>query len=140
MGCHKNQAAANREKIQGAKGGGVAECVRSDPGIQVREIGVVLGAGALMDCGLGLLLGLATPAPTNLRTNYPLDPYDGTDTGSHALALGVAHGCFIKLQFPGWEAFASHVMVDAERGAQGVSKVAIWRAAFQRAGSSVSTT
>ncbi|GAA1858981.1 multicopper oxidase domain-containing protein [Paeniglutamicibacter psychrophenolicus] len=58
--------------------------------------------------------------------NYLLDDREGGDGGSQALALGVAQGGFVELQFPeaGNYPFVSHVMVDAERGAQGVFKVA----------------
>lgn len=57
--------------------------------------------------------------------NYLLDHREGTDGGSQALALGVAQGGFVELRFPeaGNYPFVSHVMVDAERGAQGVFKV-----------------
>ncbi|WP_286166815.1 multicopper oxidase domain-containing protein [Arthrobacter sp. AQ5-05] len=63
---------------------------------------------------------------TWLEGNYLLDHREGTDGGSQALAVGVAQGGFVELKFPeaGNYPFVSHVMVDAERGAQGVFRVA----------------
>lgn len=63
---------------------------------------------------------------TWLEGNYLLDQRDGTEGGSQALALGVAQGGFVELEFPetGNYPFVSHVMIDAERGAQGVFNVA----------------
>jgi nitrite reductase (NO-forming) len=63
---------------------------------------------------------------TWLEGNYLLDDREGGGGGSQALALGVAQGGFVELQFPeaGNYPFVSHMMVDAERGAQGVFKVA----------------
>jgi nitrite reductase (NO-forming) len=53
---------------------------------------------------------------------------DGSDSsaGSQALALAPAQGGFVELTFPqaGSYPFVSHYMVDAERGAHGVFKVA----------------
>ncbi|PYI65421.1 copper oxidase [Arthrobacter livingstonensis] len=53
---------------------------------------------------------------------------DGSDpaAGSQALALAPAQGGFVELAFPqaGNYPFVSHYMVDAERGAHGVFKVA----------------
>lgn len=48
-----------------------------------------------------------------------------TDTGSQALALQSAQGGYVELVFPeaGNYPFVSHIMVDAERGANGTFKV-----------------
>lgn len=56
---------------------------------------------------------------------YLLDRRDGGDGGSQALALSVAQGGFVELEFPeaGNYPFVSHIMVDAERGAHGMFKV-----------------
>ncbi|MCQ9162676.1 multicopper oxidase domain-containing protein [Arthrobacter sp. STN4] len=56
---------------------------------------------------------------------YLLDGSDPT-AGSQALALAPAQGGFVDLTFPqaGSYPFVSHYMVDAERGARGVFKVA----------------
>lgn len=56
---------------------------------------------------------------------YLLDRRDGGDGGSQALALAVAQGGFVELEFPeaGTYPFVSHVMIDAERGAHGLFKV-----------------
>ena len=62
---------------------------------------------------------------TWLEGNYLLDGREQGQGGSQALALGVAQGGFVELAFPeaGHYPFVSHVMVDAERGAQGVFEV-----------------
>ncbi|GAA5226576.1 multicopper oxidase domain-containing protein [Paeniglutamicibacter antarcticus] len=62
---------------------------------------------------------------TWLEGNYLLDGRGKGQGGSQALAMGVAQGGFVELVFPepGHYPFVSHVMVDAERGAQGVFKV-----------------
>lgn len=57
--------------------------------------------------------------------DYLLDRRDGGDGGSQTLALAVAQGGFVELEFPeaGTYPFVSHVMIDAERGAHGLFKV-----------------
>lgn len=54
-----------------------------------------------------------------------VDPFGGRGGGAQALALGVAEGGFVELEFPepGRYPVVSHVMVDAERGAHGVVAV-----------------
>lgn len=54
-----------------------------------------------------------------------LDARDGGDGGSQALALQPAQGGFVELEFPeaGRYPFLSHVMIDADRGAQGTFAV-----------------
>lgn len=54
-----------------------------------------------------------------------LDPPGTTTGGSQALGLQVAQGGFVELSFPapGTYKFVSHVMVDAERGANGLITV-----------------
>lgn len=56
---------------------------------------------------------------------YLLDRRDGGEGGSQALALAVAQGGFVELEFPevGSYPFVSHVMIDAERGAHGLFNV-----------------
>ncbi len=54
-----------------------------------------------------------------------LDPAGTTSGGSQALGLQVAQGGFVEISFPapGTYKFVSHVMVDAERGANGLISV-----------------
>ncbi|WP_206448398.1 multicopper oxidase domain-containing protein [Agrococcus sp. KRD186] len=58
--------------------------------------------------------------------DYLLDAREGGDGGAQALALQPAQGGFVELVFPeaGHYPFLSHVMIDADRGAQGVFEVA----------------
>ena len=55
-----------------------------------------------------------------------LRPGNASSGGSQVLSLGVAQGGFVELSFPqaGHYPFVSHVMVDAERGARGLFRVA----------------
>jgi nitrite reductase (NO-forming) len=52
---------------------------------------------------------------------YLLDPRAGGDGGAQVLPLQPAQGGFVELEFPepGHYPFVSHIMIDAERGAQG---------------------
>ncbi len=56
---------------------------------------------------------------------YLLDPRAGGDGGAQVLPLQPAQGGFVELEFPepGHYPFVSHVMTDAERGAQGMFHV-----------------